>query len=271
MQATEHDLATRASAGLEAALAAGEAAMARFGTADLGLESKGDGTPVTLADREAERVIRGILADRFPDDTKIGEEYDDDHGDSPYRWIIDPIDGTFSFSRAVPLFATLIALQDERRIDETGHGVVFGVIHIPGIGETVHATRGGGARWLFRGEERPARVSAIDTLDRATVCYTSLEHFRAEPAKSQIERVLHDTKHSRGWCDAFAPLLLATGRCDIVLEKDVQVWDVAPWPVIIEEAGGRYSDWAGGHSIDGGSALATNARLHDEVLGLLRA
>jgi histidinol-phosphatase len=235
-----------------------------FGADDLGLEVKGDGSPVTRADREAERAVREVIGAACPSDAILGEEMGgtNGEGDSPYRWIVDPIDGTFSFARAVPLFATLIALQDTRLVSETDTGIVSGVIHLPGIEETVYATRGRGATWLHRSTKRPARVSSVATIEDATVCFTSLEHFKSEDSRRRIDRLLMPAKHSRGWSDAFAPLLLATGRCDVVVERGVHVWDVAPWAVIVEEAGGRFSDWQGRADIDGGRALATNGQLH---------
>jgi histidinol-phosphatase len=238
--------------------AAGELTLQWFHEEELGIEHKGDGTPVTAADRAAERFLREQLAARHPDDAVIGEEEPDSRGSSGRTWIIDPIDGTKAFTHGVPLYSNLLALYDHE-------GPAVGVINLPALGETVYAARGLGC--FFDG--RPVRVSDRAALDGGCVCTSGLGTWAPE----HLEAVRASGALLRTWGDGYGFALVATGRAEAMLDPRVAIWDIAPMPVIISEAGGRFTTVEGDErlTLDGSVALsgvATNGRVHDEVLGL---
>jgi histidinol phosphatase-like enzyme (inositol monophosphatase family) len=231
--------------------AAGERTLRWFRAPDLAVDSKADGSPVTLADRDAEHFVRAELAARFPGDAVAGEEEDDTDGTTGRRWVVDPIDGTKAFTRGVPLYTNLLALDDE-------HGPVVGVINMPALGETVYAGRGLGC--FCNGT--PARVSAHGTLDGAYVTASSI---RTWPAGA-FAALDGAGAHVRTWGDGYGYALVATGRVEAMFDEGVSLWDMAPMPVILAEAGGRFSDLAGVARADSGNGLATNGILHEAVL-----
>lgn len=254
-------LQSRLEYAIACAQAGGDLTLEYFSTGVIAADRKGDGTPVTVADRGCEELIRRMIRERFPDDGLLGEEFGDEEpaGDSEYRWIIDPIDGTFSFMHGVPLYTTLIGIED------VGSGeVVAGVVRAPALDEVVYARTGGGA-WHRVGSDdpRPARVSATGTLAEATVSSTSLDYW---DDASEWNRLHARSAHTRGWPDAYAVLLVATGRCDAVVESNVHPWDIAPFGPILSEAGGRSTDWRGRTTAHTDSVIASNGRLHDELL-----
>jgi histidinol-phosphatase len=234
---------------------AGELTLTHFRSADLHIEEKADGTPVTVADKAAERLIRERLAQRFPDDSILGEEEADLHGTSGRRWIIDPIDGTKAFSHGVPLYTNLLALEDE-------HGPAVGVINVPALGETVWAGRSLGC--FCNGE--PARVSQRSELAESWAMTSGFGPWTTD----LYDRVTRAGLHLRTWGDGYGYVLVATGRADAMIDPAAALWDVAPMPVILAEAGGRFSATSGDPSADAGSGLASNGRLHDELLDLFR-
>jgi histidinol phosphatase-like enzyme (inositol monophosphatase family) len=236
--------------------AAGERTLRWFRAADLEVEAKDDGTPVTAADRDAERFLRTELGDAFPEDGILGEEEAPTPSRSGRRWIIDPIDGTKAFTCGVPLYANLLALEDE-------HGIALGVIHLPALGETVWAGRGLGC-WSERG---PAHVSEQPTLSGAYVMSSAI----ATWSERQIEMVEGAGGVLRTWGDGYGYALVATGRVAAMVDPIVEPYDIAPMPVILAEAGGRFTDLSGQETIGGGSGLATNGLVHHELLGLLSA
>ena len=216
--------------------------------------TKADGSPVTEADRAAERLLRRELTERYPNDSVIGEEMGYSGGDSGRTWYIDPIDGTQSFIRGVPLFATLLALED-------AHGVAVGVIDLPALGETVMAGRGRGCFLNNR------RISVSDRRDlEGSVLCTSSYDLIPEAAADRLQR---SPLILRGWGDAYGYALVAGGRIEAMLDPVVNLWDIAPMAVIIPEAGGTFTDCSGRADLRSGSGLATNGRLHDQVLSLL--
>ncbi len=233
---------------------AGDLTLRWFRRPDLAVDRKPDGTPVTVADRSAEQLVRDAIADRFPDDAIAGEEQGDRPGSSGRRWIVDPIDGTKAFVRGVPLYATLIALHDEK-------GPAVGVIRLPALGQTVAAARGQGC-FL---DGTPARVSGTESLAGA---YVSTSDF-GEWTDEMIAALRHQGTVLRTWGDGYGYALVATGKIDAMVDCGIQPYDVAAMPVILAEAGGRFSDLDGAGRIDSGSSVATNGRIHDGILGAL--
>ncbi len=216
--------------------------------------SKGDGSPVTQADRAAEQLLRDELERCFPTDAIVGEEFADTEGISGRTWIIDPIDGTQSFIRGVPLFATLLALEDQ-------NGVAVGVVDLPALGVTLAAGRGLGCFV----NDQPATVNATGHLDGAVLCVSSFELL-----PRRLAAQLHDSPLMlRGWGDAYGYYLVASGRVEAMVDPVVSPWDVAPMAVIIPEAGGTFTDLSGRTDVRSGSGLATNGKLHQEILDLL--
>ena len=241
---------------IELAVEAGDSTLTWFQNTSLTVDHKGDGSPVTIADRDAESLVRARLADRFPDDAVVGEEHEDTDGTTGRRWVVDPIDGTKAFTRGVPLYSTLIALIDE-------HGPAVGVIHLPGLGETVAAGRGLGA--TFNGE--PCRVSDHASLDGA---YATTSGFGYWPPDA-LGRVLDSDLVFRTWGDAYGYALVATGRAEAMIDPLANPWDVAPMAVIIPEAGGRFSNYDGVERADSWerySGVATNGAIHDDLIAL---
>src|SRR5689334_1361712 len=224
---TRYDLA------VEVARAAGDLARNYYETT-FQVEHKADKSPVTIADREAEALIRARIAAAFPQDAFLGEEYGDQPGTSGFRWIIDPIDGTKSFVRHIPLWATLIGL--EYRGEQ-----IAGIAHIPVFGMTYRALRGDGA---FLNERR-VRVSTVATLAESLICYSSINWFtRAGREKTFIE-LASRTARQRGYGDFYGFVLVAEGAAELMVEHGVNPWDIAATKAIIEEAGGAFTDWDG--------------------------
>ena len=233
---------------------AGDLTLQWFGTSDLAVDRKSDGTPVTEADRAAEAFVRAELARLRPDDAVVGEEEAARAGTSGVRWFVDPIDGTKAFTRGVPLYSTLVAVFD-------AHGPAVGVIHLPALRETVYAGRGLGCFC----NERPARVSAADTLRGSCLTTSGFDYWPDDA----LAAVKGSGLQMRTWGDAYGYALVATGRVEVMVDPTAAVWDLAPMTVIIPEAGGRFTDLGGVARADGGSGVASNGRLHDAVLPLL--
>ena len=257
---------------LEAALRAIDRATAEtlrfFDDPHLAVETKADASPVTAADRAAEAILRHDLLAAFPDDAFEGEEGGATDGGSGYEWVVDPIDGTKSFIRGVPLYATLVGCR------RGGSGVV-GVIAIPALAELVYAAAGSGAWHQVRGAAaRPARVSSRETLGEALVCTSDFTSFTRRPAAEAGRRVRDalegESRICRTWGDGYGYLLVATGRADVMIDPLMNRWDAAAVETVVVEAGGRFSDWRGIERIDGGDGLATNGRVHERVLRLIR-
>jgi len=259
-------IAERLEHALEVARAGGGFALERFRVPELSVDRKSDGTPVTEADRGAERVMREAISARFPDDGIAGEEEAEQPGTSGFTWILDPIDGTRSFTRGVPLWGTLVAVE---HADEPGAPVI-GVIRCPAARETAWAGRGLGAWAVWdEGEPRRARVSDV-ALGEGTLSMTSSRWFAHHTSIATLERTIFAAKSVRGWSDCYQHLLVATGRIEAALDPGTEVWDNAALLPIVEEAGGRFTTLDGERTVRGGSALTSNGRVHDELLALLR-
>lgn len=221
------------------------------------MEQKGDGSPVTVADREAEAEIRRVISTRYPEHGVVGEELGESKPEASIQWIVDPIDGTRSFVRGVPLYGTLIGVEVE------GEPVV-GVVYLPALDEMVAAARGLGCTR----NGRACRVSAVDLLDEALLVVTSETDARRR--SGAYSALVERTALQRTWGDCYGYVLVATGRAEVALDPYMNVWDCAPLWTILEEAGGRFSTWSGERTIRGGDAVATNGLLHDAVLGVLQ-
>ena len=241
---------------VEAARAAGEIAM-RYYRGGVEVTIKPDRTPVTQADREAEQAITRMLGLAFPDWGFLGEEFGE-RGSREIRWIIDPIDGTRNFVRRIPIWAVLIALEE--------HGAITtGVVLNPVTGELFTARRGEGA---FLNGER-LRVSDCEAMKDATVLHSGLRLVRETGHWDGFVRLFDAGSRTRGFGDYYGYGLVAEGKAEIYVEVDLKPWDVAPVKILVEEAGGRLTDFAGRPTIYGGTVLATNGRLHAEALRLL--
>jgi histidinol-phosphatase len=244
-------------AAVEAAHAAGEIAM-RYYRSGFDVMLKSDCSPVTQADREAEAAIVEILARACPDYGMLGEELGS-RGNQDVRWIIDPIDGTRNFVRRIPFWATLIALEERGE-------VVVGVIHVPTSGDLYTARRGDGAR--LNGEL--LSVSKTEVIGEAFFIHAGLNLVREQGWWDGLARLVDATERQRGFGDFLGYTLVAEGKAEIYAELDLKPWDLAAPKIIVEEAGGRFSDFAGDPTIYSGTALATNGRLHAAALSLLR-
>lgn len=224
-----------------------------------GFELKGDRTPVTVADRGAEELLRKRIVAAFPDHGILGEEGGEQRGTASARWILDPIDGTMSFLSGVPLYSVLIGF-------EWAGEMLAGVIHLPALGETVYAARGLGCRW----NGRPARVSRVTALSEARISATSSKLLHDQGRWAAYERLRAASYTDRGWADAYGYALLATGRVEVVLDPVMSIWDTAALLPVVTEAGGTLTDWSGRPTHTAPEALATNGALLAAVLEKLR-
>ncbi len=243
---------------VELVQATGDLTLRWFDTAGLDVEEKADGTPVTEADKAAERYLRERIGDRFPDDAIIGEEEPDSAGTSGRTWIIDPIDGTKAFTHGVPLYSNLLAVYDQ-------HGPAIGVINLPALGETVWAGRGLGCHT----RTGPAAVNDHPDIATGALCTSGFSAWTAEA----FTAVRDGVGIMRTWGDGYGYALVATGRIEAMVDPALALWDLGPLPVIIREAGGRYSQLDGdeGVVLDPNaipSAVATNGHVHDQVRAL---
>ncbi|MFZ4515697.1 MAG: inositol monophosphatase family protein [Acidimicrobiia bacterium] len=249
---------------LSLANAADHITTARFLADDLVVETKPDLTPVTEADRAAEVEIRNLLASARPDDAVLGEEHGLTGGEhNARRWILDPIDGTKNFVRGLPVWGTLIGLQVD--------GVLtVGVVSAPALGRRWYASRGGAAfvegAYAPRG---PLRVSRVAHLGDACVTHSDLALAEGCGYADATMAIAKASWRTRGYGDFWMHVLVAEGAVDAAFEPDVKPWDLAAVSIIVEEAGGRFSDFAGRPSIDGGSAVSSNGLLHDDLLRYL--
>jgi histidinol-phosphatase len=243
---------------IDAAWQAGRITLGYF-QREITVERKSDQTPVTAADRAAEAHLRDLIGRAWSGHGIVGEEFGPQRGSSRYRWILDPIDGTKSFLCGVPLYSTLIALVEEDM-------PVLGVINLPALGEMIYASRGGGCYW----NGRAARVSEVSSLQDAVLLGTDLDTF-AHFGKAEAWRRLASATHlQRTWGDAWGYTRVATGRAEIMVDPSMSVWDCGPLQVILEEAGGTFTDWAGEPTILGADGIATNGLLLEDVMQLVR-
>lgn len=239
------------------ALEAGEVTLKYFGGV-VDHDAKGDGTPVTRADREAEELIRGRIEARYPDHSILGEELGESNEGARVRWILDPIDATRSFMRGVPLFGVLIGIE----IEATS---VVGVAHFPPLKETVAAGKGLGCTW--NGE--PCRVSGVTRIEDAVICTTDVERILSRPEGAGWRKLQQRSAFSRTWGDCYGHALVATGRIEAQVDPVMASWDAGPFLTIATEAGGRFTTLDGRETLHGGSGVSSNGPLHEVVLETL--
>ncbi len=242
---------------IEAAWQAGRLTLQHFqSTFDVDL--KYDASPVTIADRGAEELLRRLIMGRFPDHAIVGEEFGADHNaGAPFRWILDPIDGTRSFIRGVPLYATLVGLEIEGEM-------AVGIANFPALNEMVAAATGLGVTW----NSRPCRVTDTNDLSRALVCYTDGQGFAKHGKAEPWGKIVATAQTTRGWGDAYGHCLVATGRADAMFDPIMSVWDCAALVPILQEAGGTLTDWKGTPTAYGQEAISTNAILLEQITTL---
>ena len=264
MSETDKRLELAVAAALEAAAIPREL----FRSDALVVDWKSDDSPVTRADKDAEALLRERIEAACPNDAIVGEEFPIKEGTSGFKWYLDPIDGTQSFIRGVPLFGTMVAIEQD--------GIpITGVIVFPALGEIIYATKGYGAWWATNANEatgiddldrRTAKVSTTATLADAALTSGGIELYAQHDMSERFSRLLARTKMARGWSDCYGHYLVATGRVDAMVEPEMHIWDNAPLLPIITEAGGRFTDLSGDAVIDGGNALSSNGLLHDALL-----
>ena len=243
---------------VQSAYEAGRLTLGYFGTEAVRPEFKTDDTPVTVADREAERLIRERIEARYPDHAILGEEFGvTGRSDSEHLWILDPIDGTKSFVRGVPLYGVLIGLQIDGVCE-------VGAAYFPAIDEMVCAAKGDGC--YLNG--RRARVSTR-SLAQGIASYTDVASFDEHGRATAWERVLSAAGSARGWSDAYGHALVATGRAELMLDPIMNPWDCGPFPPILREAGGYFGDWSGNETIYANEAMSTTQTILPEVLRLV--
>ena len=225
-----------------------------FDRLDLEVETKADESPVTVADREGEAVMRELIAKRFPDHGVIGEEYGTEKGEAEFVWTLDPIDGTISFTAGCPLFGTLIGLLREGR-------PVLGAIHQPVLGQLCLGTDGGTTL-----DGRPVRVREVSDLSQATLLATDIHNIERYRDRERFEALIDEVHLFRTWGDCYGYLLLAAGRADIMLDPIMHPWDLLPLIPIVRGAGGVISAWDGGDPVESDSCVAAAPTIHEQVI-----
>jgi len=256
MMSDSSDLGAELALALRLADAADAVTIPRFRAADLVVETKPDRTPVTDADRATEQAMTAILAGERPDHGILGEEYGSSGG-GPWQWVLDPIDGTRNYMRGIPVWATLSGLVHNGR-------PVVGVVSAPSLHRRWWAAAGLGAF----GDGDRLEVSAISRIEDAQVSFNELADFENRGWIEGISTLAQQAWRVRGFGDFWQHMLVAEGAVDVAVEASVNPWDMAAVQVIVEEAGGRFSDLEGHPDFAGGSALSTNGTLHDETLSL---
>ena len=239
--------------------------LSHFRSQTLGIESKADDSPVTVADRGAEQQLRKAILEQFPNDSILGEEFDNVEGSSGYRWVLDPIDGTKPFIYGIPLFGTLVGIEHEGRM-------VAGICRMPALDEVVYAAEGSGAWWKI-GDAKPvpARVSSEADISQARLMFTEPTHNIKLNRDSAFYELLGKVRIARGWGDCCGHILVATGRADIAIDPQMSAWDIAALIPIIREAGGICTDWQGNEDINGGDGVSLTPALQNEVMAILKS
>lgn len=223
-------------------------------------ERKADNTPVTVADKAAEQKLRELIGRYWPDHNIVGEEFGNTHTGSRYTWIIDPIDGTKSFMSGVPIYSNLLALTD-------GEKALIGVANFPALNEMVYAVRGRGSWW----NGRRAHTTTINNLADARLLTSDLNTFAQYGYSEAWQKLVDATWIQRTWGDSYGYILVATGRAEVMVDPVMALWDTGPLGVILEEAGGTFTNWKGQATIHAGESIATNGVLLDQLLQVIQS
>ena len=223
------------------------------------VERKPDRSPVTVADREAEQRVIEVLRRSYPEHGILGEEFGE-RGGAGARWIVDPIDGTKSFIRGIPFFATLVALEEEGE-------VTTAAIFAPALDDLLYAQKGHGAF----DRNGPLRVSEVRELAASMLVFGGPGVLRKAGYWGAYERLIEGSARQRGYGDYFGYTFIARGQAEATIDVDLKPWDLAALKIVIEEAGGRFTDFKGNATIYGGSAIASNGLVHEQVLGIVRS
>ncbi|MDR1483591.1 MAG: inositol monophosphatase family protein [Planctomycetaceae bacterium] len=232
--------------------------------AEYSVERKSDASPVTVADLAAERFLRDRIKEQFPNDTIQGEEFAEQSGTSGFKWLLDPIDGTKSFIHGVPLYSMLVGIERE--------GVsVGGVIGLPALGEMIWAGKGTGAWHEAARFKIPvqAKVSNCRNISDAVFLTSEVLTYDQAERRNAYENLERKVLLTRTWGDAYGYFLVATGRAEIMVDPILSDWDAGPLMIILEEAGGKFTDWNGKRTIYGKEGIGTNGILHENVLQIL--
>jgi histidinol-phosphatase len=243
---------------VETAYLAGRITLGYFLTG-IQAEVKTDDSPVTIADRKSEQFIRDRIQKHYPESAILGEEFGPTDGHSSHRWIIDPIDGTKSFLRGVPLYAVLIGLEIDGLVE-------VGAAYFPGLDLMISGASGLGC-WC---NGRRVHISEVRSLDQAVISCTTTKNFADYGRREAWERLLKKCYFQTGWGDAYGYMLVASGRIEVMLDPVMNPWDAAPFLPILREAGGYFGDWQGKETIYGGEGLATSLTLLPELLELIQ-
>ncbi|QDT65038.1 histidinol-phosphatase [Calycomorphotria hydatis] len=263
MSSVDRAVQERLDFGVQAARDISPFIMEHFQSPDLVVENKEDESPVTVADKGAEERLRDKINEKFPGDGVLGEEFDEVPSQNGFRWILDPIDGTKSFVHGVPLFGTLIGLEQD---GET----VMGISRFPALDEVCYAAKGGGAWWQIRDKApRAAKVKDQSSLSESVFTTTTMRRWDQLGRKQVFEHLCANAKLTRGWGDCYGHCLVATGRTQLMIDPAMSVWDAAALLPIVEEAGGHFVSWKGEATSYGGNGLSVVPGLYDEVIKLL--
>ena len=258
------EIAPRLELAISAGKEAGRLTLRYFQQDNFEVERKSDSSPVTIADRSAEQLLRERIVAAFASDGILGEEFGTTPGSSGFTWILDPIDGTKSFISGVPIYGTMVAVEHEGT-------ALAGLVYIPGLNEGVYASAGQGT-WHFRGNDQPrrSRVSKKIRLADGLFVTSQVDTFAKRGAAGAFDALQKTAYITRTWGDCYGYLLVATGRAELMVDPILNVWDAAAVQPIIEEAGGTFTDWQGTSTIHAGEALATNGLIQEEILAITR-
>jgi histidinol phosphatase-like enzyme (inositol monophosphatase family) len=261
MSNPDDDIAARLQLAIAAGKEAGKLTVGYF-RQRVAAERKSDNSPVTIADREAELLLRQRISAAFPRDAIVGEEFGEQAGDSGFRWILDPIDGTKSFITGVPLYGTMVGVEIDGRAE-------IGVVYIAALDEGIYAARGQGA-WHFVAQSPPERahVAGRKSLSEGAFVTSQVDSFDKRGAADAYRELERSAYITRTWGDCYGYLLVATGRALVMVDPIMNVWDAAAIQPIMEEAGGTFTDWAGNATIHGGEGIGTNGEVLREVLAI---
>ncbi len=258
------DMQARLDFALEVALEVEAIILDHYQSGDLNVDRKHDNSPVTIADRQAETVIRAGISRHFPGDGVLGEEFGETVGSTGFHWVLDPLDGTKAFIHGVPLFGTLIGVEFKKQC-------VLGVCHFPALGETAWAVKGRGAWWRKAGcAPRRAQVSQTADLAQGLFSFTTVQGFTRIGRPEVFAALVERAGLSRGWGDCYGHILVATGRAEVMVDPLMNPWDAAAIVPIVEEAGGAFVDWRGEPTIYSGNGISVNAALRETVLNITR-